>query len=187
GVSDGSVVGLSMERSLEMIVALLAILKAGGAYVSLDPSYPPERLAFMIEDVQPPVILTQKKLRERLGSAKKTPATRMICVDEETVFAQSERSSNLRNTTTPESLAYVSFTSGSTGRPKGVCVPHRAVVRLVRSTNYVSINAGDVFLQLAPIAFDASTFEIWGCLLNGGRLVVYPPELPVLRELAETI
>src|SRR5258706_5600375 len=87
----------------------------------------------------------------------------------------------------PESVAYISFTSGSTGRPKGICVPHRGVVRLVRDTNYASMGPDDVFLQLAPIAFDASTFEIWGCLLNGGRLVIYQPQLPNLRELGGTI
>src|SRR6202007_2614059 len=72
-------------------------------------------------------------------------------------------------------------------RPKGVCVPHRAVVRLVRDTNYASFTAADVFLLMAPIAFDASTFEIWGCLLNGGRLVVFPPYTPSLAELGEAI
>src|SRR5438046_271488 len=79
------------------------------------------------------------------------------------------------------------YTSGSTGRPKGVCVPHRAVVRLVKNTNYVSFSADEVFLQFAPISFDASTFEIWGALLNGARVVIAPPHTLSLAELGETI
>jgi aspartate racemase len=94
---------------------------------------------------------------------------------------------NLDGRATPESLAYVIYTSGSTGKPKGTCIPHRAVVRLVSNTNYVSLTAKDVFLQFAPISFDASTFEIWGCLLNGGRLVVAPPFTPSLEELGQWI
>ena len=185
GVRNGSPVGLSMERSVEMIVGLVAILKAGGAYVSLDPSYPRERLALMIEDVNPVLILTQQKLRSLLSVDTESSHPRIICMDEEE--ATRESSANLSIQLSPENLAYISFTSGSTGRPKGVCVPHRAVVRLVRNTNYITIGAKDVFLQLAPIAFDASTLEIWGCLLNGAKLVVFPPELPALSDLAETI
>src|SRR5437762_10703188 len=79
------------------------------------------------------------------------------------------------------------YTSGSTGTPKGVAVPHRGIVRLVRNTNYVTLSPKDVFLQFAPISFDASTFEIWGCLLNGGRLVVHPPQTPLLEELGEQL
>src|SRR5437762_5069558 len=79
------------------------------------------------------------------------------------------------------------YTSGSTGTPKGVAVPHRGIVRLVRNTNYVTLSPKDVFLQFAPISFDASTFEIWGCLLNGGKLVIFPPHSPTLAELGETL
>ena len=84
---------------------------------------------------------------------------------------------NLDPEVTAEDQAYVCFTSGSSGQPKGVVISHRAIVRLVKATNYVSLSASDVFLQFAPVSFDASTFEIWACLLNGGRLVVLPPEM----------
>src|SRR5581483_11356254 len=88
---------------------------------------------------------------------------------------------------TPDSLAYVSYTSGSTGQPKGVCIPHRGVVRLVKNTDYARFGPEEVFLQFAPIAFDASTLEIWGALLNGARLVVFPPGRVSLAELGEFI
>jgi non-ribosomal peptide synthetase component F len=88
---------------------------------------------------------------------------------------------------TAEQLAYVLYTSGSTGRPKGVCIPHRGVVRLVKNTNYIAVSPDDVFLQLAPLTFDASTFEIWACLLNGARLVIFPPHNPTLAELGRAL
>src|SRR5205807_255446 len=86
-----------------------------------------------------------------------------------------------------ENLAYVIYTSGSTGRPKGVEVTHQSIVRLVRETNYVKFSREEVFLQLAPISFDASTFEVWGALLNGSRLIIMPPGAPTLGELAAVI
>src|SRR5205823_13218815 len=87
----------------------------------------------------------------------------------------------------PENLAYVMYTSGSTGQPKGVSVPHRAVVRLVKNTNYARLTADEVFLQLAPLSFDASTFEIWGSLLNGARLAIFPPGAPSVTELGNAL
>ena len=90
-------------------------------------------------------------------------------------------------TVTSENVAYVIYTSGSTGKPKGVGVPHRAVMRLVRNTDYVRFAADEVFLQLAPVSFDASTFEVWGALLNGARLVVMGAGMPTLGELGEVI
>ncbi len=186
GVGPGRLVGFCLERSPEMLVALLAILKAGGAYVSFDPTYPPARLASMAEDAHPVAMLTTLALRRRLPEG----AAPCLCFDGPEFAAVAEedgRKSPDDAETGPESLAYVCFTSGSTGRPKGVCVPHRGVVRLVRGANYARFGPDEVFLQFAPVAFDASTFEIWGALLNGARLVLFPTHAPTLAELGETI
>jgi aspartate racemase len=194
GVGPDVLVGVCMERSLETIVALLGILKAGGAYVSLDPSYPKERLGGMLEDSLAPVVLTQEKLRGALPdlAAKTNPngsvrAVEVVSLDTGWPVIAEESAAAPPSPATPDNLAYVSYTSGSTGKPKGVCVPQRGVVRLVTETNYACFGSGEVFLQLAPIAFDASTLEIWGPLLNGGQLVVFPPRTPSLAELGEAI
>ncbi|MEH2043007.1 non-ribosomal peptide synthetase [Nostoc sp.] len=183
GVSAETLVGICIERSLEMIVALLAILKAGGAYVPLDPGYPQERLAFMLSDTQVSILLTQKELVAKLP----THTAFVICLDADWSTIALNKKENLSTSITADNLAYVMYTSGSTGTPKGVSVIHRGVVRLVKETNYAHLTAEEVILQLAPISFDASTFEIWGCLLNGGRLVIYPPHTPSLEELGQII
>lgn len=172
-------VGICMERDLEMVVALLAILKAGGAYVPLDPAYPQERLAMLVEDANVAILLTQSRLVSQLPSTQ----AQVVCLDSiwETIAQGSE--DRLSVHVQPENLAYVMYTSGSTGRPKGVAVTHRNVVRLVRETDYLPFTADQVFLQLAPISFDASTLEIWGSLLNGAQLVIPPPVMPSLEEL----
>ena len=190
GIGPDMMVAVCLDHSLELIIALLAILKAGGAYVALDPTHPAERLASMLEDAEPPMILTTEKwfnLMSGLPTLSSGQKPACLCLDSDWKAISRESRENLPSITRPENLAYVSFTSGSTGRPKGVCVPHRGVVRLVRNANYVSISSSDVFLQLAPVPFDASTFEIWGALLNGARLVIFPSHPPVLAELGEAI
>ena len=184
GVAPETMVGCCIERSLELIVALLGVLKAGGAYVPLDPSYPAERLQFMIEDTRTPVMLTQKSLASAVQVRSNLP---VIFIDE--VSAQSSASDDLNPVPAggPTNLAYVMYTSGSTGRPKGVMVENRAIVRLVRNADFCHFGADEVFLQFAPISFDASTLEIWGPLLNGGRLVVMPPQAASLEDLGRTI
>ena len=169
-----------MERSLDLLVALVAVLKAGGAYLPLDPAYPRRRLAFMLEDAGAEVVLTQEGVLDRLPQTE----ARIVCLDRDRAHWAEQNAQPLRLPTHPDQLAYVIYTSGSTGRPKGVSVPHRAIVRLVRQTDYVSFSPNEVFLQMAPIAFDASTFEIWGPLLNGARIATYPPETPSLDGLA---
>ncbi|MEH2260073.1 non-ribosomal peptide synthetase [Nostoc sp.] len=183
GVGTETIVGICIERSLEMVIALLAILKAGGAYVPLDPGYPQERLAFMLSDTQVSVLLTQKELVAKLP----THTAFVICLDADWNTITQNKKDNLSANVTADNLAYVMYTSGSTGTPKGVSVIHRGVVRLVKETNYAHLTPEEVILQLAPISFDASTFEIWGCLLNGGRLVIYPPNTPSLEELGQII
>jgi len=183
GVGPEVLVGICVERSLEMIIGLLGILKAGGAYVPLDSTYPQERLAFTLEDSSVSVLLTQKKLVEKLPPH----SARVVCLDFDQVEISQQSEENATSEVTPDNLTYVIYTSGSTGKPKGVSIIHRGVVRLVKETNYVNLNAEEVFLQLAPISFDASTFEIWGSLLNGARLVVMPPHTPSLQELGQAI
>ncbi|MDQ3942418.1 MAG: amino acid adenylation domain-containing protein, partial [Actinomycetota bacterium] len=184
GVGSEVPVGLCVERSVEMVVGLLGILKAGGAYVPLDPSYPKERLSFMIEDAQAPVVLTQ----ERLVGGLPRHAARLLCLDADwPLIVREECEENLVSEAKADNLAYVMYTSGSTGVPKGVMVEHRPVVRLVQNTNYLQFRPDDVFLQFAPLSFDASTLEIWGPLLNGGRLALAPPDHLSLAELAAII
>ncbi len=183
GVGPEALVGLCLERSINLIVVILAILKAGGAYLPLDPRYPKDLLAFMLDDAQAPVLISQQTLRERLPANR----GRLICLEELREELRQQPGSNLAPTTGGDNLAYVMYTSGSTGRPKGVCIPQRGVVRLVKASNSIEMGANEVFLQFAPVSFDASTLEIWASLLNGGRLVIFPPHLPTLEELGATI
>jgi len=167
GVVPDGLVGICVERSVDMIVGCLGILKAGGAYLPLEPSYPPERLAFMTDDSKISVVLTQEKLRPVLPGG-----LRVVCLDAPGL-------ADLPNDNPPRvasanNLAYVIYTSGSTGRPKGVSVPHRAVVRLVVETNFVQLNPADRVAQASNASFDAATFEIWGALLNGASLIGIP-------------
>ncbi|ODH00205.1 non-ribosomal peptide synthetase [Nostoc sp. KVJ20] len=167
GVKADVLVGICVERSLEMIVGLLGILKAGGAYVPLNPEYPQERLTFMLEDTQLSVVLTQEKLVNKLGNGK----ANVICLDSNWDIISQHTQQNPTTSVKADNLAYVMYTSGSTGQPKGVSIVHRSVVRLVKETNYISISPQDVIAQASNHAFDAATFEIWGALLNGARLV----------------
>ncbi|MFN2136763.1 MAG: non-ribosomal peptide synthetase, partial [Candidatus Promineifilaceae bacterium] len=186
GVKPGEIVGLACERSPELIIAMLAILKAGAAYLPLDKEHPHERLNRMLEEAQCRYIVTHKELHLPVSAA-----TRLFNLDNAEVSGAIERQSN-ENVQRPASssslqLAYVMFTSGSSGQPKGVMVPHRAVVRLVKNASFAVLDSAQRFLQFAPVSFDASTFEIWGPLLNGGQLFIYPPESASLSRLARYV
>lgn len=183
GVGLEQCVGLCLERSPALIVAMLAILKAGGAYVPLDPTYPDERLAFMLKDAQVGVLITQTSLMERFA----TSPVQTICLDSNVDQQFGEDSGVPTSSPDGNNLAYVMYTSGSTGQPKGASIIHRNIVRLVRNTNYLPFSPNQVFLQFSPVAFDAATLEIWGPLLNGARLVIFPSYLPDLNELGQTI
>ncbi len=186
GVEPEVMVGTLLERSLEMVVGLLGILKAGGAFVPLDANYPAERLAFMAADTKAPVMLVQAAVVRKIDSKSWSNAA-IVPLDGETPEIDRQSSENPANATTAENLAYVMYTSGSTGQPKGVMVNHRAVVRLVKNTNYVELNERETFLQFSPISFDASTLEIWGPLLNGGCLAIMPAEVQALSEIGAAI
>jgi amino acid adenylation domain-containing protein len=172
GVGREVLVGICVERSLEMVVALLATLKAGGAYVPLDPEYPKDRLAFILEDTQSKVLLTQKGLLERLPQH----SARTVCLDRDWKKIAEESAENPISGAAPESLAYVIYTSGSTGKPKGVAIRQQGIVRLVVNPNYVTLSPADTIAQASNFAFDAATFEIWGALVNGARLAIIAKE-----------
>jgi amino acid adenylation domain-containing protein len=181
GVGPETAVGLALERSPELLVATLAALQAGGCYLPLDPGYPAGRLAFMIEDAGAAVVLAK---RELIAALPPGPVA-MVPLDEAVAAAGS--GGPLVSVTWPESLAYVIYTSGSTGMPKGVAVTHLGVVRLVRGTSYAAFGPGETVLQFAATSFDAATFEIWGALLNGGRLALMPPGATSLYELGRAV
>ncbi|MDZ8258879.1 non-ribosomal peptide synthetase [Nostoc sp. ChiQUE01b] len=171
GVGADVLVGLCVERSIDMIVGVLGILKAGGAYVPLDPDYPQERLSFMLEDAQVGVLLTQKQLVASLPQHR----AHLVCLDTDWENIAQNSFSNLEKTATPDNLAYVIYTSGSTGKPKGVLVNHNNVTRLFAATDaWYKFNSDDVWTMFHSYAFDFSVWEIWGALLHGGRLVVAP-------------
>jgi len=183
GVGAETRVGICVERSPAMIVGLLGILKAGGAYVPLDPAYPQARTEFMLEDAGVTLLLTQKSVAKGLGDQH----VEVICLDEIAETISHEDDSNPDRESNATSLAYVMYTSGSTGKPKGAAVTHRSIVRLVKNTNYASFTRDEVFLQFATISFDASTFEIWGSLLNGARLALMPAGPASLDELGQAL
>jgi len=183
GVCREALVGVSVERSLDLIVALLGILKAGGAYLPFDANYPSERIEFMLADSGTRLVIAGDGpagdvFRNKPGVTVLPPGQ---------IQRESSNTQPSLGKSGPRDLAYVMYTSGSTGKPKGVQVEHRSVVRLVKQTNYCHFGSEEVFLQFAPTSFDASTLEIWGALLNGGRLVIMPPQTPSLGDLGRVI
>ncbi|NNB85299.1 amino acid adenylation domain-containing protein, partial [Corallococcus exiguus] len=184
GVGPDDLVALCLERSVELVVSLLAILKAGAAYLPLDADYPAQRLAFMLEDAPPRLLLSSRALRSRLDVPNALP-----CLLLEELRLDTWPTSAPDSGVTSRNLAYVDFTSGSTGRPKGVAIEHRSVLRLFHGNDFARFGPDEAFLLIAPISFDASTLELWGPLLFGGRLVVFPPQSPsdlkLLRNVIE--
>jgi aspartate racemase len=182
GVVRGDLVGVSLERHPELIAAILGILKAGAAYLPLDSDLPPRRLALLIRDSNTKVVITQSSLRRHLP-----PGLKQISVDQDAASLAVCSTERLQTGTGAGDLAYVMYTSGSTGTPKGVEVRHRGIVRLLFGVNYARLGPDETFLQLAPLAFDASTFEIWGPLLHGGRCVLFPERVPTIAGLGDVL
>jgi len=175
GVGPESLVGVCLDRSPELIVAILGILKAGGAYVPLDPAYPRERLAFILDDTQARVILTRARFLDALPAPTAGRGPEAICVDADEGEPDRDGTSPFESGARPEHAAYVIYTSGSTGRPKGVVVTHRNVTRLFEATRlWFDFGPADVWTLFHSCAFDFSVWEMWGALLHGGRLVVVP-------------
>ncbi len=173
GVARGALVGVYMERSLDMLVALLAVLKAGGAYVPLDPGFPASRIAMMLEDSALRLVLTQNALVDALPS---TPAQR-LCIDGDWAQNAADAHSPLPDPAQPEDLAYVIFTSGSTGRPKGVQIPHRAVVNfLVSMSRTPGMDARDVLAAVTTLSFDIAVLELFLPLVTGAQCTILSRE-----------
>jgi amino acid adenylation domain-containing protein len=171
GVRPGDRVAVCLERSVQLVVALLGVLKAGAAYVPIDPEDPESRVSMMLADADVSLVIGQ--FFAGFTTLKVPPRSGRSTVDLPGVA--------------PEDLAYLMYTSGSTGKPKSVMVEHRNITNLVTAPNYVEIGPADRFLQLAPVAFDAATFEIWGALLNGARLVLAPPGVVQAEELGDLL
>ncbi|MGA3343289.1 MAG: amino acid adenylation domain-containing protein [Terracidiphilus sp.] len=171
GVGPDSLVGVYLERSALAIVALVAVLKAGGAYLPIDPAYPSERVAMILDDARPTVLLTEQHLLDGLP----LQGAHAICLDSEAIRSSHSEDPGIESGAGVENLAYVIYTSGSTGKPKGVMVTHANVSRLLSATaDWFHFNEHDVWTFFHSLAFDFSVWEIWGCLLHGGRLVIVP-------------
>jgi amino acid adenylation domain-containing protein len=170
GVGAEVLVGICVNRSLDMIVGLLGILKAGGAYVPLDPDYPKERLKYTLGDANPVLVLTEQCLVELLPDGYS-----LLCLDTDRVLLEPLSIANLENVASPNNIAYVIYTSGSTGKPKGVAVTHHNVRRLFAAAEpEFTFSSSDVWSLFHSYAFDFSVWELWGALLYGGKLVVVP-------------
>ncbi|RKH72196.1 amino acid adenylation domain-containing protein, partial [Corallococcus aberystwythensis] len=179
GIAPGARIGLAVERSFELVTALLAILKVGATYVPVDRNAPVERIASLLEDADVHFVVTHQPFASLLPAS----GTR-VWLDAQAgdIAACPTHAPDVR--VDGEAMAYVMFTSGSTGRPKGVCVPHRGIIRMVLGSTFMHFGPEEVWLHVAPVAFDASTLEIWGALLNGSKLVLAPPHSLSLEELA---
>ncbi|MCP4663284.1 MAG: amino acid adenylation domain-containing protein, partial [bacterium] len=191
GVGPDVLTGIYLERSARTVVGILGILKAGGAYLPLDLSYPMERLSFMLEDAGAPVLITDAELAATLPATLAERGVKVVCLDRDAseIARWNDRNPESAAAVGAETLAYAIYTSGSTGRPKGVAVSQRAVVRLVFNTDYVDLGPDDRVAQASNTSFDAATFELWGALLHGGRLVGISKdealELPALAAAIE--
>jgi amino acid adenylation domain-containing protein len=185
GVGPGLAVAVSLERSPEMVIALLGILKAGAAYLPLDPSYPAERLSAMLRQVPAPLALVDERGASQLAALG--PELLLLTRDFSRQSAPEDEAAPPPVNVTAQDLAYIMFTSGSTGEPKAAAIQHGSIVNLVVDTDYVSPRPEDCFFQYAPISFDAATFEIWACLLNGARLLLAPRGLFSADELGQLL
>ena len=182
-VDTGTCVGVYLRRSIDFVVSVLAILKAGGTYVPLAQNCPVERLRFKMSDSGAAAIITNSTLPDELCDAH----VAVVDLQLEAAAIRACSDQPVKSQAKATDPAYVMYTSGSTGRPKGVAVPHRGIVRLVCSGDYVNFASPQRFLLLAPTSFDASTFELWGPLLHGNQCVIYPQPLPDLEDLEQAV
>ncbi|MFH6945822.1 non-ribosomal peptide synthase/polyketide synthase [Flavobacterium sp. FlaQc-49] len=169
GAQSDTFIGICVERSLEMMVGILGILKSGSVYVPIDPDYPSDRIAYMVDDAGMKLVLSSAASHKVL---EEYTAINVVLLDTDWDAISGYSTENLGIGVTPDDLAYVIYTSGSTGRPKGVMVTHGNIVSLSTSCDYLSLNSETVWLSTGSISFDATTIEFWGTLLNGGQLIV---------------
>jgi amino acid adenylation domain-containing protein len=184
GIKLEDKIGVCIERLPLMAIAILGILKAGGAYVPLDAAYPVERLAFMLEDVKCPILLTQTHLSNQLPVDN---IKQVINIESEWENISQYSSENLLTQVTPDHLAYIIYTSGSTGTPKGTEVPHRSFIGFMFGVDYIKLDADNIWLQHSSISWDAFTLELWPPLLYGGRCVLYPDNVTSPENLSKII
>ena len=178
GIKADSIVGIMVERSLEMTIGIMGIIKAGGVYLPIDPTYPKERIEYILKDSGSKILLSQNSL---VGNVEFDGI--VIDLYNEELYANN--TNNLDKINNSNDLAYIIYTSGTTGNPKGVMCEHKNVVRLVKNTNYIEFKADDKILQTGSMVFDASTFEVWGAFLNGLELYLAKNETIMLAESLE--
>jgi amino acid adenylation domain-containing protein len=179
GVQPDDLIGIYLEPSIEMVVAILGILKSGGAYLPLDPEYPKARIEFILKDAKAKAVVTTQRRADDLQEQ----VACMICLDSDGGAIAQNSSQNISSKTDPGNLAYVIYTSGSTGEPKGVNITHANVARLFDATrSWFNFDESDVWTMFHSYAFDFSVWELWGALLHGGRLIVIPDWLRLAPE-----
>ncbi|MBI5345706.1 MAG: amino acid adenylation domain-containing protein [Chlamydiae bacterium] len=183
GVSKQEFVGISMDKSIDFIIGILAILKVGGIYVPIDANYPDERKQFIIHDGKIKVLIIQENFLNKFSNEH----LKEVCLTKIKSKLSQCSKENLKIDVNPLDIAYVNYTSGTTGVHKGVEVYNRGIIRLIKNTNWINILAEDCFLQIANISFDATTFEVWGALLNGATLCIYPFDKIIPHKVAELL
>ncbi|NOJ74037.1 non-ribosomal peptide synthetase [Paenibacillus alvei] len=180
GIRPDNLVGIVAEKSFEMVIGIVGILKSGAAYVPMAPDNPADRLAVILEDSQPSILLVQRcaysKLEAVLRQIGIEEKPELIVIEEVLSDTRPEQMPNPNRDSTPHHLGYVIYTSGSTGKPKGILTQQNSIIRVVKKTNYIEITPHDTLLQLSNYAFDGSAFDLFGALLNGARLVLVKKE-----------
>ena len=171
-IGKEEIIGIFLDKSLEMIIAMIAVLKNGAAYMPIDISYPNSRIEYMLENAKCKIVLT--KDNNLPGDLSKTFNTINISLDEK--FYEEQENDNLECKVKTDNLAYVMYTSGSTGKPKGVMVEHRNIIRLVKNNQFIKFSPEDKMIQTGSSVFEAGTFEIWGAILNGLELYIIKKE-----------
>ena len=175
-IKSGQIVCIILERSIDLVVSILATLKSGGIYIPIDPDHPDERIMRIIKECHPKLCISHSKLQKRLSAYIKNP-TSLIFIDKSHTHLNQYSQTNLSSVLSGEDIANIMYTSGSTGKPKGIQIKHRGIIRLVKNTNFVGVKDTDNVACIANPMFDASTFEIWSALLNGATLVIIKKEI----------